>query len=108
MWWREPVTSLKGIGTKKALDFQKLNIETVGDLLNHYPRLDSYLDYSKVKKISELTTTNEKQFFAGEIFRLSDRRSGRGSSYAVITVKDDTDFADDFSVCSPALSDAFF
>ena len=50
MWWREPVTSLKGIGIKKALEFQKLNIETVGDLLNRFPRMDSYLDYSKVKQ----------------------------------------------------------
>ncbi|WP_293659970.1 ATP-dependent DNA helicase RecG [Phascolarctobacterium sp.] len=108
MWWREPVTSLKGIGTKKALDFQKLNIETVGDLLNHYPRLDSYLDYSKVKKITELTTTNEKQFFAGEIFRLSDRRSGRGSSYAVITVKDDTDFAEIFLFAAQRYQMRFF
>ena len=33
MWWKEPVTSLKGIGPKKAQDFKTLNIETVGDLL---------------------------------------------------------------------------
>lgn len=108
MWWREPVTSLKGIGTKKTLDFQKMNIETVGDLLNHYPRLDSYLDYSKVKKIGELTTTNEKQFFAGEVFRISNKRSSKGSSYAVITVKDDTDFAEIFLFAAQRYQVRFF
>ena len=25
LWWHEPVISLKGIGTKKALDLRKLN-----------------------------------------------------------------------------------
>ena len=88
MWWREPVTSLKGIGIKKALEFQKLNIETVGDLLNRFPRMDSYLDYSKVKRIGELTTDNEKQLFTGEVFRVSDKYSGRGKRYTVITVQD--------------------
>lgn len=96
MWWREPVTSLKGIGIKKALEFQKLNIETVGDLLNRFPRMDSYLDYSKVKRIGELTTDNEKQLFTGEVFRVSDKYSGRGKRYTVITVQDDGSYADIF------------
>ena len=96
MWWREPVTSLKGIGIKKALEFQKLNIETVGDLLNRFPRMDSYLDYSKVKRIGELTTDNEKQLFTGEVFRVADKYSGRGKRYTVITVQDDGSYADIF------------
>lgn len=104
MWWREPVTSLKGIGIKKALEFQKLNIETVGDLLNRFPRMDSYLDYSKVKRIGELTTDNEKQLFTGEVFRVSDKYSGRGKRYTVITVQDDGSYSRYFSVCSAAVS----
>ena len=77
MWWREPVTSLKGIGIKKALEFQKLNIETVGDLLNRFPRMDSYLDYSKVKRIGELTTDNEKQ---GKCFELQINIQAEGNA----------------------------
>lgn len=96
MWWREPVTSLKGIGIKKALDFQKLNIETVGDLLNRFPRMDSYLDYSKVKSIGELTTDNEKQLFSGEVFRIADKYSGKGRRYTVVTVQDESGYADIF------------
>ena len=45
MWWKEPVTSIRGIGNKKAADLAALNIYTVGDLLEHYPRQDSYTDF---------------------------------------------------------------
>lgn len=42
---------LKGVGEKRAELFSKLGINTVGDLLDFYPRM--YEDWSKVKKISE-------------------------------------------------------
>lgn len=96
MWWQEPINNLKGIGIKKALDFQKINIETVGDLLNYYPRMESYLDFSKVKKIRELTTDNDKQLFNAEVFRVNERYSARGQKYTVMTVKDEHDYAEIF------------
>lgn len=42
---------LKGVGEKRAELFSKLGINTVGDLLDFYPRM--YEDWSRVKKISE-------------------------------------------------------
>ena len=48
MWWQEPVSKLKGIGPKKALEFANINVETIGDLLNHFPRQGCYLDYSHI------------------------------------------------------------
>ena len=54
MWWKEPVTSIRGIGKKKMADLAALNIYTVGDLLEHYPRQESYADFSRLKTISEL------------------------------------------------------
>ena len=33
MWWKEPVTTLKGVGVKKAAELAALNIFSVGDLL---------------------------------------------------------------------------
>lgn len=56
MWWQEPLTKLKGIGPKKAQEFQSIEVETIGDLLNHYPRQGCYLDYSHVKPIAQLIT----------------------------------------------------
>ena len=39
----DPVSRLKGIGPKTAASLAQLEIETVGDLLRHYPvRYDSY------------------------------------------------------------------
>lgn len=33
-----PITSLKGVGEKSQKLFEKINVRTVGDLINHYPR----------------------------------------------------------------------
>ena len=50
-WWQKPITALKGIGSKRAEAFARLEIVTIGDLLNYYPRLDSYIDYSHLATI---------------------------------------------------------
>ncbi len=44
MQWNDEIQFLKGVGPKRAAQFGKLNIATVGDLLSLYPR--SYIDYS--------------------------------------------------------------
>ena len=92
MWWQDPVTKLKGIGPKKAADFANLNIITIGDLLNRYPR--TYVDQSKVKTIAELTTGGEKQLFRAEVYRVADKISARRMRYTLVTVKDETGFAE--------------
>ena len=92
MWWQEPITKLKGIGPKKAADFANLNIFTIGDLLNHYPR--TYVDQSKVKTIAELTTDGEKQLFCAKVYRVADRISARRMRYTLVTLKDATGFAE--------------
>lgn len=92
MWWQEPVTKLKGIGPKKAADFANLNVFTIGDLLNRYPR--TYVDQSKVKTIAELTADGEKQLFRAEVYRVADRISARRMRYTLVTVKDTTGFAE--------------
>ena len=92
MWWQKPITKLKGIGPKKAADFANLNIFTIGDLLNRYPR--TYVDQSKVKTIAELTTDGEKQLFCAEVYRVADRISARRMRYTLVTLKDATGFAE--------------
>ena len=92
MWWQEPITKLKGIGPKKAADFANLNIFTIGDLLNRYPR--TYVDQSKVKTIAELTTDGEKQLFCAEVYRVADRISARRMRYTLVTLKDATGYAE--------------
>ncbi len=41
---------LKGVGEKNAVKLQKLGIETVDDLLRHYPR--AYIDYTDIKEVA--------------------------------------------------------
>ncbi len=40
-----PVTSVKFVGEKRAVLYKKLGIETVGDLIHHFPR--SYIDFTQ-------------------------------------------------------------
>ncbi|MGD8814299.1 MAG: ATP-dependent DNA helicase RecG [Anaerolineales bacterium] len=47
-----PLTRIQGIGPKSAKTLQKLDLETLGDLLWHMPR--RYDDYSKLKTINRL------------------------------------------------------
>ena len=44
------IIEIKGIGEKTAVLFQKLNIETVGDLLLHYPR--TYVQFPVAKEVA--------------------------------------------------------
>ncbi|MBQ9764084.1 MAG: ATP-dependent DNA helicase RecG [Phascolarctobacterium sp.] len=93
MWWKEPVTSIRGIGAKKAADLAALNIYTVGDLLEHYPRQEGYADYSRLKTIGELATDGSKQLFKGTVYCVRDGFNGR-LRFTVVTVRDETGYAD--------------
>lgn len=95
-WWQRPVTSLKGVGTRRAEAFARLEIVTVGDLLDFYPRLDNYIDYSHLATIRELKTDGSRQIFEAEALRAVERYSGSGRRYAVVTVKDETGYAELF------------
>lgn len=94
MWWQEPVTVLKGIGAKKAELLAGLGIGSVGELLEYYPRQEAYLDYSQVKKIGELATDGSKQLFRAEVCQQRQGFSGRRNRYTVVTVRDETGYAD--------------
>lgn len=46
-----PITSLKGVGEKSQKLFEKINVRTVGDLINHYPR--AYESFQEPVSISD-------------------------------------------------------
>ncbi len=50
---QSPLTELKGVGTKRSALYSKLEINTLGDLLEHYPR--GYLDLTGSLKIADAT-----------------------------------------------------
>ena len=93
MWWKEPTTSIRGIGKKKAADLAALNINTVGDLLEHYPRQESYMDFSRLKTIAELATDGSKQIFKATVHSIRDGFRGK-IRFSTLTVCDETGYAD--------------
>ncbi|NWF78152.1 MAG: ATP-dependent DNA helicase RecG [Chloroflexi bacterium] len=61
-----PITVIKGIAASVANKFAKLNVKTVRDLLYFFPR--RYVDYSRIKPISELVE-GEEQTIMGTIWQ---------------------------------------
>lgn len=93
MWWKENVITLKGVGVKKAAELSALNIFTVGDLLEFYPRQGAYLDYAQLKTIKELATDNSKQIFKASVYHVQNGYSAKRRSYTTVTVRDETGYA---------------
>ncbi|MBO4355364.1 MAG: ATP-dependent DNA helicase RecG [Clostridia bacterium] len=53
-----PVTSINGVGPKKGAQFKNIHIDTVGDLLYHFPR--AYQDRGSTSSILEAATSDCK------------------------------------------------
>ncbi len=88
MTTKDEITYLKGVGEKRAKLFKKLDIETVGDLLTHYPR--DYVDFTAPQPISELEPEESAVFSGIVIKKLKPYISPRYSIYKVI-ISDNTD-----------------
>ena len=84
-----PVTELRGVGAKRADALGELGIETVLDLLTHYPR--DYVDRTAQVPIGSLAV-DEKAMVVGEVKRSSARRARHGRTIAEIEVYDGTGY----------------
>ena len=82
------VQYLKGVGEARAKLLQKLKIETVGDLLNHFPR--AYEDRSRVIPIQELTEDESVCVCAEVTSPVSSYRGSGGRPISKFTISDDT------------------
>lgn len=58
----DKITALSGVAAKRAVLYNKLGIETVGDLIEHFPK--SYTDYSETVKIAD-APINEQAVIKG-------------------------------------------
>jgi ATP-dependent DNA helicase RecG len=77
-----PVTTLPGISTAYAARLKRLDIETVGDLLFHFPH--RYDDYSSLKPINRLEY-GEVTTIIGTIWETQSRKT-RGGSVIVSSI----------------------
>jgi len=80
-----PVTVLKGVGDKKAESLSNVGIETVLDLLTHYPR--RYIDRTQQAEIGALVDGDEAMVLA-RVKKVSARRTRQGRSLVEVDVFD--------------------
>jgi ATP-dependent DNA helicase RecG len=84
-WQSTNVKYIKGVGPAKAALLAKLNIFSVGDLIEHYPR--RYEDRSQLKPIRALAD-REVQTFQATVATVQDVKPRRGLTVTKITVRD--------------------
>ncbi|MEK7702827.1 MAG: ATP-dependent DNA helicase RecG [Nitrospirota bacterium] len=87
--WDTPIQYFKKVGPKRSFLFGKLNVETLEDLLYFLPF--RYEDRTTIKKIKNLTTTDEIATVLGEVIEVTLIQTARRSMKIVeITLADDT------------------
>jgi len=84
------VKYIKGVGPAKANILTKLNIFTIGDLVEHYPR--RYEDRSKLNPISKLVNAGVQTFRATTV-NCQETKPRRGLTLTKVTVQDSSGFA---------------
>ena len=82
-----PVSELKHIGEQRTKRLQRMGIETVEDLLEHYPR--EYKDRSSIVLVSALEENEEQTFIAKVKAEGQNGRHGR-LTYTRLRVYDET------------------
>lgn len=87
--FQKEITYLKGVGPKRAEYYKKLGINTVYDLLNHYPR--GYLDFTSPVSISQAAANSfENSAVKGKIVKkLPEARIKKGLSIYKAVFTDD-------------------
>ena len=80
-----PVTTLTGVGPKKAEGLATLGVFTVADLIMHYPR--RYLDRTRQASIGELAV-GEEAMVLGRVRRVQARRTRNRRSLVEVDVSD--------------------
>ena len=81
------VDRLKAVGRKRGAALAEMEIRSVLDLLQHYPR--RYLDRTRQARIAELAV-GEDAYVVGQVRRGSTRRTRGGRSLTDIVLDDET------------------
>ena len=84
-----PVAELAGIGAKKAEALAAMEINTVLDLLTHYPR--RYLDRTRQARLGELKPGDEALVLA-RVRKVSSRRTRQGRALVEVDLSDGSSY----------------
>ncbi len=79
---------IKGVGESRRSLFEKLEINSVFDLLTYYPR--EYEDRSKIKNIADLENGENCSFEGTIVSNVNEARPRRGMVISKVTVQDST------------------
>jgi ATP-dependent DNA helicase RecG len=82
-----PVQFLKTVGPARVRALNRLDIQSVGDLLAHYPR--RYFDRSQTVPIGRVRPGQDVTVL-GEVLTCSERRTRSGGTLQTVTLGDDT------------------
>ena len=85
-----PITHLSGIGEKKAALFKKLGVNTVGDMIEYYPR--AYDNWSDTTPIGELVGGQTAVVRAKVATPVNNIRISGGRMMAKLSVCDDSGY----------------
>jgi len=83
----QPVDALRGLGPRKAAALVDMGIESVLDLLTHYPR--RYVDRSRQRAIADLSV-GEEALVLGTVRRVSSRRTRQRRALVEMDIDDAT------------------
>jgi len=83
----QPVTQLRGIGTKAAENLRELGILTVRDLLLHAP--SRYKDWSQLQRINQLRP-GEETTIIGTVWDVKTKRLPNGRHMLTVVLSDTT------------------
>jgi len=81
------ITRLRNVGRKRATSLTEMEINSVLDLLQHYPR--RYIDRTKQARIAELAQ-GEEVFVEGCVERSSSRRIRQRRTLVEVVISDET------------------
>ena len=81
-----PVTVLKGVGPERAKTLEKIDIETVLDVVTHYPR--RYIDKTKQSSIRDLRPDESTWVFGRVVSSTSVPGRGRGKARTELRITD--------------------
>ncbi|HEV7888202.1 MAG TPA: OB-fold nucleic acid binding domain-containing protein, partial [Acidimicrobiales bacterium] len=84
-----PVSVLEGVGTRHAIGLTAMGIDSVFDLLTHYPR--RYLDRTKQVRIADVRIGEEAVVLA-KVARISGRRTRGGKALVEADIGDGSGF----------------
>jgi len=85
---KQSIKYVKGVGESRLTLFKKLEINTILELLTHYPK--DYEDRSKIKNIADLQDGEQCSFEGTIVSNVNEARPRKGMTISKVSIQDST------------------